>query len=172
MAGFFSNLFGRKNNDTDQPKEAFFLESDEAKSLGDLDYMRTPNVIRRTFPKSASSPEHKELIQSYTATGQNVIKAEGLQIKKDGAVLQPQQQQYNSYVVPAAAAPAPSPFAATTPAPSSFGSSAPASSFGSSTPTPPAAAPAPAPAPSEPAPRRSGDDGMDMFRNMAKNIGR
>jgi hypothetical protein len=160
MAGFFSNLFGRKNKDTDQPKEAFFLESDEAKSMGDLDYMRTPNVIRRTFPKSASSPVHKELIQSYTATGQNVIKAEGIEIKKDGAVLQPQQQQYNSYAVPAsAAAPAPSGFAPSTPA---------ASSFGSSTPTPPA----PAPAPSEPAPRRSGDDGMDMFRNMAKNIGR
>jgi hypothetical protein len=172
MAGFFSNLFGRKNKDSDQPKEAFFLESDDAKSMGDADYMRTPNVIRRTFPKSASSPGHKELIQSYTATGQNVIKAEGLQIKKDGTVLQPQQQQYNGYVVPAsAAAPAPSPFAATTPAPSSFGSSAPASSsFGSSTPAP--AAPAPAPAPSEPAPRRSGDDGMDMFRNMAKNINR
>jgi hypothetical protein len=162
MAGFFSNLFGRKNNDNDQPKEAFFLESDEAKSMGDMDYMRTPNVIRRTFPKTASSPEHKELIQSYTATGQNVIKAEGIEIKKDGAVLKPQQQQYNSYVVPASsAAPAPSPFASTTPT-SSFGSSAAS--------TPPAAAPAPAP--SEPAPRRSGDDGMDMFRNMAKNIGR
>jgi hypothetical protein len=170
MAGFFSNLFGRKNNDGDQPKEAFFLESDDAKSMGDADYMRTPNVIRRTFPKSASSPGHKELIQSYTATGQNVIKAEGLQIKKDGTVLQPQQQQYNGYAVPAgasaaAAAPAPSPFATTTPASSSFGSAA-------STPTPPAAAPAPAPASSESTPRRSGDDGMDMFRNMAKNIGR
>jgi hypothetical protein len=169
MAGFFSNLFGRKNKDSDQPKEAFFLESDDAKSMGDADYMRTPNVIRRTFPKSASSPGHKELIQSYTATGQNVIKAEGLQIKKDGTVLQPQQQQYNGYVVPAgasaAAAPAPSPFATTTPASSSFGSAA-------STPTPPAAAPAPAPASSESTPRRSGDDGMDMFRNMAKNIGR
>ncbi len=160
MAGFFSNLFGRKNNDSEQPKEAFFLESDEAKSLGDLDYMRTPNVIRRTFPKSASSPGHKELIQSYTATGQSVIKAEGLEVKKDGSVLQPQQQQYNSYVVPASsAATAPSSFGTTTTASSSFGAS-------------PAPAPAPAPAPSEPAPRRSGDDGMDMFRNMAKNIGR
>jgi hypothetical protein len=163
MAGFFSNLFGRKNKDNDQPKEAFFLESDDAKSMGDMDYMRTPNVIRRTFPKSASSPGHKELIQSYTATGQNVIKAEGLEVKKDGAVLQPQQQQYNSYAVPAAssAAPAPSSFATTTPTTSSFA------------PQPAASAPAaPAPAPSEPAPRRSGDDGMDMFRNMAKNIGR
>jgi hypothetical protein len=154
MAGFFSNLFGRKNNDNDQPKEAFFLDSDDAKSLGDLDYMRTPNVIRRTFPKTASDPVHKELIQSYTATGKTTIKMEGLDkvVKPSNA---PAAPQTNSYVIPSAPA---------APAASSFSSS--------SSPSPaPAAAPAPA-APSEPAPRRSGDDGMDMFRSMAKNLGR
>lgn len=154
MAGFFSNLFGRKNNDDDQPKEAFFLESDEAKSMGNLDYMRTPNVIRRTFPKSASSPVHKELIQSYTATGKQVIKAEGLDVKQGAAAPAP---QYNSYVVPAApVAPAASSFAAQPSAPS----------------TPAAASASPAAAPASQERRRAGDDGMDMFRSMAKNLGK
>ncbi len=60
MAGFFG-LFGNKTKYVDEPmdmsapepKEAFYLEPDDAKTLGDIDFMRTPITIRRTFPKTA-----------------------------------------------------------------------------------------------------------------------
>jgi hypothetical protein len=55
MTGFIRGLFGGKKDKPAQPSasagSSFFLEADEAKSLGDLDYMRTPKAIRRTFPK-------------------------------------------------------------------------------------------------------------------------
>ncbi len=58
MAGLFG-LFGNKTKYVDEPtaeapqpkKGAFFLESDDAKSLGNAEFMRKPITIRRTFPK-------------------------------------------------------------------------------------------------------------------------
>ena len=32
--------------------ESFFLEPDEAKSMGDIDYMRTARKVRKTYPTS------------------------------------------------------------------------------------------------------------------------
>lgn len=81
MAGLFG-LFGKK--DANEPKEAFFLESDTAKSLGNLDYMRTAKTIRRTFPKSKGSPEHKELIQAISATEKLTVKSSG-DLPSDGS---------------------------------------------------------------------------------------
>jgi hypothetical protein len=64
MAGFFG-LFGGKTKYVDEPtpvaeepdkkEEAFFLEPDQAKTLGNIDYMRQPNKIRHTFPKTLRS---------------------------------------------------------------------------------------------------------------------
>jgi hypothetical protein len=64
MAGFFG-LFGGKTKYVDEPTpvaeesekkdEAFFLEPDQAKTLGNIDYMRQPNTIEHTFPKTRSS---------------------------------------------------------------------------------------------------------------------
>jgi hypothetical protein len=63
MAGFFG-LFGRKTKyvgDPDTPptetngngkKESYFLEPDDAKSLGNIEFMRKPNTIKRSFPKT------------------------------------------------------------------------------------------------------------------------
>lgn len=67
MAGFLG-LFGGKKED----KEAFFLDNDESKSLGDIEYMRTPNTVRRTFAKKAGEKDHKEFIQNVTAMGREV----------------------------------------------------------------------------------------------------
>jgi hypothetical protein len=62
MAGLFG-LFGNKTKFVDEPdpvtpkaekKEAFFLEPDQAQSLGDAEFMRTPITTRRTFPKTLS----------------------------------------------------------------------------------------------------------------------
>ncbi len=64
MTGFIKQLFRSKP----QPQEviepskpaappqtggAFFLDTDEAKTFGNLDYMRTSRAIRHTFPKRA-----------------------------------------------------------------------------------------------------------------------
>lgn len=63
MAGLFG-IFGGKTKFVDEPdpvtpdaekKEAFFLEPDLAKSLGDAEFMRTPITTRRTFPKTLGS---------------------------------------------------------------------------------------------------------------------
>ncbi|OKH19626.1 hypothetical protein NIES593_20755 [Hydrococcus rivularis NIES-593] len=64
MAGFFG-LFGNKAKYVDeisatdrqstQKSEAFFLDSDDAKSLGNVEFMRKAKVIKRTFPKTLSS---------------------------------------------------------------------------------------------------------------------
>jgi len=44
-------------------EDAFFLEPDAAISLGDVNFMRRSNTIRRTFPGNADSPGQKEMIQ-------------------------------------------------------------------------------------------------------------
>ena len=66
MAGLFQRLFGQKSEgDTDaeasilfgwkRPSKDFYLSPDEAKTLGDIDYMRTPRTIHHTFPRMSSS---------------------------------------------------------------------------------------------------------------------
>ena len=49
MAGFLG-LFG-SNNGNGQSSEEFYLDADQAKTLGDIDYMRTSRQIKRTYAK-------------------------------------------------------------------------------------------------------------------------
>lgn len=50
-----------------QPKE-FFLDPDEAKTLGNVEYMRTPRTVRKTFPKIVGNKkETLEIIESVSA---------------------------------------------------------------------------------------------------------
>ena len=44
-------------------EESFFLDPDAATSMGDVNFMRRSNTIRRTFPGTADSPGTKEMIQ-------------------------------------------------------------------------------------------------------------
>ena len=96
MAGFLSGLFKGKQSaemtevkeavkkepkpEVKQPKPqavparqasakagAYFLDADQAKTYGDIDYMRTAKAVRRTFPKTASQPEEKEFVQTVSA---------------------------------------------------------------------------------------------------------
>lgn len=66
MTGFIRGLFNSKAKAKQNGKveevppvkpektsKAFFLDADDAKTLGDIDYMRTAKSIRRTFPKTA-----------------------------------------------------------------------------------------------------------------------
>lgn len=68
MAGLFG-LFGGKKKEAQpsQPKDAFFLDPDSAKTFGDIDYMRKSKIVRKTFPKTLSNKEGGELIQEVSS---------------------------------------------------------------------------------------------------------
>ncbi len=58
MTGFIRGLFGGRKQQsaetTIKPQsasQAYFLDDDAAKTLGDIDYMRKSKQIRHTFPK-------------------------------------------------------------------------------------------------------------------------
>ncbi|MCY7406759.1 MAG: hypothetical protein LH631_05085 [Alkalinema sp. CAN_BIN05] len=150
MAGFFG-LFSKKKEEDSQPKDAFFLDDESAKSMGDTEYMKAPKSIRRTFPAGAGE-DHFETTVTVSA-----LKSSTNDSRKDFTPKRVEKQVATSY----------------TPA-TSFSS---ASSFGSATPTysaPQAQAPTESPSVSneEAQKRRQSDDSMDMFRNMAKKIKR
>jgi len=87
MAGFFG-LFSRKNKSdvvkqsSEKPKDAFFLEPDEAKTLGDIEYMKKPIIIRRTFAKTAASGDIGESIKSISSLESKVLNPKELEGKK------------------------------------------------------------------------------------------
>lgn len=82
MAGFFG-LFGKNDkyiddtsSDSNSNKQQdFFLDNDEAISLGNVEYMRQTKKIRRTFPKVRGS-KGAELIQEVSATDKVNIKGD------------------------------------------------------------------------------------------------
>jgi hypothetical protein len=74
--GLFDRFRGKASNASSAPKvagsaaeanpgkqdDAFFLDADSSSSLGDVNFMRRSNTIRRTFPGSADSPGGKEMV--------------------------------------------------------------------------------------------------------------
>ena len=78
MARFFG-LFGSKTKYVDeaepednraaapdQKTEDFFLSSDDAKTLGNVDFMRQSKTIKKTFPKTKGNP-NTELVQQVSS---------------------------------------------------------------------------------------------------------
>jgi len=64
ITGFIKGLFGKKDDnqqkeaffldaENNQQKEAFFLDADSASSLGNVDFMRQPKTIKKSFPQGA-----------------------------------------------------------------------------------------------------------------------
>ncbi|CDM97988.1 MAG: hypothetical protein P5702_06035 [Limnospira sp. PMC 1291.21] len=51
MSGFIRGLFGRKSETTKTQGSSFYLDPDSAKSLGDIEYMRKPLEVKKSFPK-------------------------------------------------------------------------------------------------------------------------
>lgn len=71
--GLFDRLLGSRSSSvkvsgqTPRPEAkkeeaSFFLDPDASSSLGDVQFMRRSNTIRRTFPGSADSPGEKEMV--------------------------------------------------------------------------------------------------------------
>lgn len=53
---------------------AFFLDPDSSSSLGDVNFMRRSNTIRRTFPGNADSPGNKEMVAEVASMEANLQK--------------------------------------------------------------------------------------------------
>lgn len=79
--GLFDRLLGNRTwskSRDEKPKKdetTFFLDADSSTSLGNVEYMRRSNTIRRTFPGSADSPGGKEFIQEVDSMAARVEKA-------------------------------------------------------------------------------------------------
>ena len=68
MTGFIKGLFkGNKDSgaapQAPAPKsgDAFFLEPDDAKTFGDIDYMRQAKTVERTFPKGKRKAQVRQI---------------------------------------------------------------------------------------------------------------
>ncbi len=87
MTGFIGRLFGSKDKaveketkaETPVPvkkerpaatptaKDAFFLDTDSASGMGDVNYMRTVKKVKRTYARSVDSPDHVEQVKEISA---------------------------------------------------------------------------------------------------------
>jgi hypothetical protein len=65
-------LFGKKDKkeqseNPEKTESSYFLDQDSAKTLGDIDYMRTPKAVRRTFP-TVNGVKGADITSAFTAT--------------------------------------------------------------------------------------------------------
>jgi hypothetical protein len=159
--GFWSNIFGKGGS--------YFLDDESAKGMGDTEYMKQSKAVRRTFPAGGGEEEF-EMTRQVSATDKTVFDS-----RKGGVAPAAKSAPVSSSSFGNSSSfGAASSFGSA----SSFGGSA--SNFGGTTeptaaPADAAAAPADeaAPAPSfQPNRSTNVDSSMDMFRNMAKNVGR
>ena len=141
--GLFEAIFGKgAPKDDTAPKQAYYLNDDDAKSFGNIEYMRSNKTVRRTFAKKKGQTEHMESVRQISAMKK---------VNLDGSPVKGQA----SYGVSETNNNAPS------------YSSAPTPSFNSA----PAAPAKPADSTPAPTPRRKpASNDMDMFRDMAKKI--
>jgi len=83
MTGFIRKLFGGKpssnqTNASDQDnKSAFFLPPDDAKTYGDIDYMRKAKTVRRTFARKQGVSEELETVRQISAMESASLDAKG-----------------------------------------------------------------------------------------------
>ena len=67
--GLFEFVFGKgAPKDSTQSKEAYYLSDDDAKSFGDIEYMRSVKTVKRTFAKKKGETEHMESVRQISAT--------------------------------------------------------------------------------------------------------
>jgi len=93
MTGFVKRLFGSKPKDvsvsspeatSQSSSNSYFLDEDSAKSMGNVEYMRTAKTVRHTFPKTAGSPKEMEqitLVSSMSAAELSKYEAEAAAAK-------------------------------------------------------------------------------------------
>lgn len=89
MVGIFKRLFGSRGKAAatsspetvakPTPKKAkndntFFLDPDEAKTLGNIEYMRTPRIVKHTF-QDFGSKEKVEVVEQVSSLGKVKLSA-------------------------------------------------------------------------------------------------
>ncbi|MFM2430141.1 MAG: hypothetical protein RLZZ511_1354 [Cyanobacteriota bacterium] len=161
--GFWNKIFGKGGS--------YFLDDEAAKGLGDTEYMKQSKAVRRTFPGVAGEEEF-EVTQQVSAIDRATFDS-----RKGGAAPAPRAATSSSSSFGGSSFGS-SNFGSSNFGNSSFGNASfSSSSFGGSgagEPAPAAEAePAAAPEPEfQPSRSTNVDSSMDMFRNMAKKIGR
>lgn len=95
MTGFIRGLFGgsdkkKKAAPPKPPKQekTFFLDADDAKTYGDIDYMRSAKTVKRTFAKKKGVKEELESVRQISALG-------SAEVDKNGRIV-PQASQFGS----------------------------------------------------------------------------
>ncbi|AFY72450.1 hypothetical protein Syn7502_00283 [Synechococcus sp. PCC 7502] len=99
MTGFIRGLFGSKPKQEDSAAKAkkdagaFFLDADSAKTYGDIDYMRTPKAVTKSFPKGlgevtevVSSIEKQESVGELEQKSEQKIESQSQFRKPDIAI--------------------------------------------------------------------------------------
>ncbi|UPM50529.1 hypothetical protein MY494_01645 [Synechococcus sp. A10-1-5-1] len=84
--GLFDRLLGSDKPQAPATKrepakkeEAFFLDADTSSSMGNVDFMRQSNTIRRTFPGTVDNPGNKEIVDEVASlTARRVKESAGL----------------------------------------------------------------------------------------------
>ena len=87
MTGFIRGLFGRNNQRSPKPKQeggAFFLDEDDAKTFGDIDYMRSSKVVKRTFARKKGQTEELESVRQISAMDKADVREDGVPMKPSG----------------------------------------------------------------------------------------
>ncbi|PSR18534.1 hypothetical protein C8255_07010 [filamentous cyanobacterium CCP3] len=100
MTGFIRGLFGGKAKNPGEadrparqkpaPKQptikqvggAYFLSEDDAKSYGNIEYMRSSKTVRRTFAKKRGETGEKESIRQISALEAKRLQEQGLSVEK------------------------------------------------------------------------------------------
>ncbi|MBD2230956.1 hypothetical protein [Phormidium tenue] len=100
MTGFIRGLFsGKAKNpgEADRPVRqkpapqqptikqvggAYFLNEDDAKSYGNIEYMRSSKTVRRTFAKKRGETVEKESIRQISALEAKRLQEQGLAVEK------------------------------------------------------------------------------------------
>ncbi len=88
MSGFLQRLLRRGPSAPKQPdpkpvkpkreSQAFYLDPDEAQTLGNIDYMRTPKAVRKTFLGGKM-----EVIEEISAKEKRIREERGMALQSD-----------------------------------------------------------------------------------------
>lgn len=82
MTGFIRGLFGGKKQPSapkpPRDRGAFFLSEDDAKTFGDIDYMRSSKVVKRTFARKKGQTEELESVRQISAMQKREVDERGL----------------------------------------------------------------------------------------------
>ncbi|MGB3790784.1 MAG: hypothetical protein WA949_22445 [Phormidesmis sp.] len=74
--GILEFVFGKgAPKDDTATKQAFYLNDDDAKSFGNIEYMRSSKTVRRTFAKKKGQAEHMESVRQISSTAAKSLDA-------------------------------------------------------------------------------------------------